>query len=976
VLLSVGVFLLDLSTPLGRVVPGLYLIPLLLTLGTSERRAPLFLALATTALTILGAVYAPSGASVHTVVFNRTTALGMIWVTTLLIVQRHRAEFALRASGERFRAIVQASPIAMAISREADGLIFFANELLGRLLGLPAHELVGRKATEFYQDPAVRQALLSRLQNNTPLGSNEITIVKVDGTLVWVLASVQRLTVDGQRVLLWGLQDITERKQAEKALRESERRTRLIVEMALDAVIVMDEEGRIRDWNAQAETIFGWSRQEAIDRSLATIIIPPPYREAHQLGLQRFLVTGEGPLLNKRIEITACHRDGSEFPVELTITPARWGGRYTFSAFVRDLRERKRAEEILRQNQELLRGAFNYAAIGMALVAPDGRWLQVNRALCDIVGYSEQELLATTFQAITYPDDLQTDLNYVRQMLAGEIQTYQMEKRYLHKLGHVVWVLLNVSLVRDPQGKPLFFISQIQDMTAHKRTEEAHRLLLESTDEGIYGIDLDGRCTFVNASGAAMLGYHPDEVVGQNMHELVHHTHPDGSPYPVDECPIFRAFRTGQGCRGDHEVLWRRDGTTFPVEYSSYPIREKNFVKGAVVMFTDISERMLLEEQLLQSQKMDAVGKLAGGIAHDFNNLMLVINGYSQLLLSRLEPRDPLREDIEHIKQAGERAAELTQQLLAFSRRQVLRPKVLDLNTVVVALSPMLQRVLGEHIDLATALEPALDHVKVDPGQLEQALVNLTVNARDAMPEGGKVTIETLNATVDTSSHHTQTIPPGPYVVLIVSDTGCGMDAETQARIFEPFFTTKEFGQGTGLGLSMVYGIVKQNSGDIVVYSEPGRGATFKIYLPRVDEPLDVIEPPHPSVALPRGTETILLVEDEPQARALVRDTLRQHGYAVLEARHGVEALVSAAQHPGPIHLLVTDVIMPQMSGPQVAQRLMPIRPDMKVLYMSGYTENAVVHHGVLDPGVAFLHKPFSMEVLARKVREVLDTSC
>jgi signal transduction histidine kinase/CheY-like chemotaxis protein len=434
-------------------------------------------------------------------------------------------------------------------------------------------------------------------------------------------------------------------------------------------------------------------------------------------------------------------------------------------------------------------------------------------------------------------------------------------------------------------------------------------------------------------------------------------------------------FRTGQGYRVEDEMFWRRDGTAFPVEYSAYPIREKEAVRGAVVTFRDISDRKVLEEEVRQAHKMDAVGKLAGGIAHDFNNLLLVINGYAHLCLSRLAGNDPLRQDIEQIRHAGDRAAQLTQQLLAFSRRQVLRPKVLSLKAVVDPLSPILQRVLGEDVDLAIVVDPDLGHVKADSGQLEQVLLNLTVNARDAMPQGGKLTIEIANVALEESGRSAQTIPPGPYVLLAVSDTGCGMSAETQTHIFEPFFTTKGVGEGTGLGLSMVYGIVKQNSGHIGVYSEPGRGTTFKMYLPRVDEPMEATDSPARSVALPRGTETVLLVEDEPQVRTLIRDTLQRHGYAVLEARHGVEALVMAANHPDPIHLLVTDVVMPQVSGPQVAQRLAPARPDMKVLYMSGYAEHAVIHHGVLDPGAAFLHKPFSLDVLAAKVREALNGS-
>ena len=380
------------------------------------------------------------------------------------------------------------------------------------------------------------------------------------------------------------------------------------------------------------------------------------------------------------------------------------------------------------------------------------------------------------------------------------------------------------------------------------------------------------------------------------------------------------------------------------------------------------------QEQLTQARKMEAVGRLAGGIAHDFNNLLTVMIGRSQLVLRRLGAQDPVRADIELMEQTADRAADLTRQLLAFSRKQVLQPAVLDLSAVVANMAEMLRRLIGEDIALVTALDPALGHVKADPGQIEQIVMNLAANARDAMSKGGRLTLETANAELDAAyARRHVDVHPGPHVMLAVSDTGVGMTPETQAHIFEPFFTTKGPGHGTGLGLATVYGIVKQSDGHIWVYSEPGRGTTFKIYLPRVEEAVD------PSVARPRlpeparGHETILLVEDEPAVRDLARDVLRAHGYTVLEARHGREALLISERHSGPIHLMLTDVVMPEMSGRELANRLASLRPTMPVIYMSGYTDAAVVHHGVLDPGTTFLQKPFTPDALARKMRQVLD---
>jgi signal transduction histidine kinase len=380
------------------------------------------------------------------------------------------------------------------------------------------------------------------------------------------------------------------------------------------------------------------------------------------------------------------------------------------------------------------------------------------------------------------------------------------------------------------------------------------------------------------------------------------------------------------------------------------------------------------QDQLTQAGKMEAIGHLAGGVAHDFNNLLTVIMGRTELLLGSLEGGDPQRPAIELIEQTAERAAELVRQLLAFSRKQVLKPAVLNLNAVVSKMGEMLRRLIGEDINLVTVLAPDLWHVKADPGQIEQIIMNLAVNARDAMPQGGRLTLETANVELDAAYARKHVgAQTGPHVMLALSDTGTGMDARTQARIFEPFFTTKGPRKGTGLGLATAYGIVKQSGGNIWVYSEPGQGTTFKIYLPRIEEPMERSEVmPSPAAPL-RGMETILLVEDEDAVRELARDILQARGYTVLEARHGAEALVAVEHHPGPIHLMLTDVVMPEMTGRELADRLAVLRPTVKILFMSGYTDNAVVHHGVLDPGTVFLQKPFSAAVLARKVRDMLD---
>lgn len=402
---------------------------------------------------------------------------------------------------------------------------------------------------------------------------------------------------------------------------------------------------------------------------------------------------------------------------------------------------------------------------------------------------------------------------------------------------------------------------------------------------------------------------------------------------------------------------------------NSLPVRVRRALREA----EERHEREALEQQLRQAQKVEVIGQLAGGVAHDFNNVLTVIGGFAELISETIPLADPRRADFDEIKSATRRGADLTRQLLAFARRQVLAPRVIDLNAVVAAVHKMLQRLIGEDVDFVTVLSPDLGRVKADAGQIEQVLMNLVVNARDAMPDGGRLTVETQNVELDAVYARTHIdVQPGQYAMLAISDTGTGMSQEVLNHIFEPFFTTKEPGYGTGLGLATVYGIVKQSGGHIGVYSEVGRGTTFRIYLPRVDQPLDVVTPPQPRASL-IGTETIMLVEDEGPVRALARRVLEGHGYRVLEAPDGLKAIELARQHNGPIHLLVTDVVMPHMSGREVANQIASVVPGIKTLYLSGYTANAIAHRGVIDLKTPFLEKPFTPASLVSKVRDVLD---
>jgi PAS domain S-box-containing protein len=502
---------------------------------------------------------------------------------------------------------------------------------------------------------------------------------------------------------------------------------------------------------------------------------------------------------------------------------------------------------------------------------------------------------------------------------------------------------------------------------ALRRSEARYRSLVQSSVYGIYRSSLEGRFLDVNPALITMLGYGSAEQV------LLLDPEKDVFAHSAEHTRLIDEFRRSGRLDG-FEVKWKRkDGSNITVRISGRAV--SNAEEPADVLEAiaeDITDRRVLEDQFRQAQKMEAVGRLAGGVAHDFNNLLMVISGYAEVLLAGLEPDHALREKALAIQQASDRATTLTRQLLAFSRKQLLELKVVDVNAIVQDMERLLRPLIGENVEFTTGLAPDAAHTRADAGQLEQVLMNLVVNAKDAMPGGGKLTIETQNIVMNESHRRGQTfIRPGEYVRLSVSDTGMGMDKETQSRIFEPFFTTKEKGKGTGLGLSTVYGIVKQSGGYVMVQSEEQSGSTFHIYLPRVEGVAEKHAPPVAAAAL-GGTETLLLVEDEESVRHLVRDTLTAKGYRVVEAENGEAGMAAAARHEGKIDLVITDVVMPGISGRELVQKLAQIRPDAKVLYLSGYTKDAIISEGTIEHGAAFLQKPFTLQNLSRKVREVL----
>jgi two-component system cell cycle sensor histidine kinase/response regulator CckA len=766
------------------------------------------------------------------------------------------------------------------------------------------------------------------------------------------------------------------------------------------------------------------------------------------------------------------------------------------------------AEEALRQSEEQFRSAFSFAAIGMALVATDGRFLRVNDALCELVGYQQHELLAMTFQDITHPDELEADLDYVRRILDGEIRTYQMEKRYLHRTGREVWVLLSVSLVRAGDGSPLHFISQIQDITERRHQQEelarSEARLAEAQQIALIGSwewDVDANVVTWSAELCRMFGVDPSEEL--TYERYLEHLHPDdrgpasdvigsshasGEPFVVEHRAVlpdgsirwlqgrgevtrrdgrtvamrgtaqditerkeveqrlaaaelrYRTLieqlplvtyirplrwdkanlyaspqveamtgypaeawqtdpdlprriihpddrerviaageevrRTGEPSRLEYRYL-APDGRTVWVQDETYIVRDEHgdpaSVQGYLIDITERKraeeDRDLLQDELHHAQRLEALGRLAGGVAHDFNNVLTAIRSYGELLVEDLDESSPSWEAARQIIRAAEQASALPRQLLAFGRKQVLEPRLVDLGEVVGNASELLQRIVRESVELVTRCAPEPVHVRADRGQLEQVLLNLAVNARDAMPEGGTITIETFVTEIGAEVARERNVAPGRFAVLSVADTGHGMDAQTRSRAFEPFFTTKRAGQGAGLGLASVYGVVAQSGGFIDVQSEPGEGARFEIHLPSAEvaaeQGAEELAPRVPS------TVTVLLVEDEDAVRGAAAMRLEREGYRVLGASSGTEAL-DIWCHRDDVDVVLTDMVMPGMGGRELADRILHLAPETPIVLMSGYSdEPPIVEVNGRPP--SFLQKPFSADDLLRTVRQALD---
>ena len=944
----------------------------------------------------------------------------------------------------------------------ASGMVFVDSDLLHKgPLSLPQSELLASKAppygdagfveeqyrnrrvvtgfagTKGFGDyPGLRWHVLVRMDRDRILEpiTSILWKVGVTGAVVWIpmvfllFWSTSHLRTEYQQAQ----QESSWARAAEAALLQSQERTRAIVETALDALVTIDAAGVVTDWNGQASTIFGWSREQALGQRLSELIIPAPDREAHDQGLRQYLASGDAHFLNRRVEVLALRRSGEQFPVELAISPVRVGGAIFFSAFIRDITERRKAETKIKESEVRYRSVVNALDEGVVVIDADGVVRTGNASAERILGLPGEELSGRAlnderWRTIREDGSLFPPEDYPAAVtLRTGAPCASVVMGVYRPDGSLRWIDINSRPLPAEGGTgPSAVVVSFSDITDRKRAEErltaqyaVTRVLAESRslEEAVSKIM---QAVGQNLEWECAIFWRVDRAASR-LRCIDQWRAPGVAADPFLEQTWERTFSLEEGLPGriwaGGKAAWITDvaqDANFPRQGLAnvvgfhgafgFPVRVGGEIEGVIELYSRqvrVPDQELLkmiedvglkleqfgdrtraqealqqtEAQLRQSQKMEAVGRLAGGVAHDFNNLLTVIRGYSELLLARLGADDPIRKDMVEVKKAADRASGLTRQLLAFSRRQFIAPKVIDLNALIANMDGMLRRLLGEDIvELCTELNLHTGSIRADAGQIEQVIMNLAVNARDAMPKGGRLTIETRNVTIGKSTRQTPAgVKPGAYVLLAVRDTGHGMDEETQSHLFEPFFTTKEKGKGTGLGLSTVYGIVKQNGGSIVVESQKDQGATFKIYLPLVDQGPSGA-PGAPDAEPVHGRETILLVEDEPAVRGLVHETLRLHGYTVLEARHGIEALMTGAKHQGPIHLLLTDVVMPQMSGPEVAEKIQIVRPGIKVLYMSGYPDHPLFEQGRISRDASFLPKPFTPNVLAKKVRDVLD---
>jgi PAS domain S-box-containing protein len=898
------------------------------------------------------------------------------------ITERKRMEDDLRKSEEKFLKAFRSSPAVTLLTDLDNGYrLTDVNGSFERVTGYRREEAIGRTTAELrlWADPAEFDEAMDTLRTKGRIHDHEYHFRTRNGDLLTGLISAEVIELAGHNCALTTVIDITERKAAEQALKRSENKFASVFRSSPVAKSINDLEndGRFVEVNEAFERITGYRRDEVIGRTVTELgMWSDPNVRQEVYGRLRT----DGYVRN--FEHWFRKKNGDLGAGLLFIEPLDISGRAHIIVANVEITDRKRAVEALRESEERFRSLFENATVGIYRTTPGGLIELANPTLVKMLGYesvselAERNLEGAGFEP-EYPRSVFRSALEVRGMIRG------VESVWTRADGSQLCVRESARCVKDAAGSTQFHEGIVEDVTDRKRAEAALKEasqfaheVISSVREGIvvYGPDL--RYQEWNRFMEEWTGVPAQDVLGRHPAEVF--------PFLADAGLIERIEKALAGEAGDlveFQFTVPATGLQGWAADMSGPLRNsKGEIIGVIGTVRDITaikraeeERGKLEVQFYQAQKLESIGRLAGGVAHDFNNLLTVINGYSDLLLQRLQDSEPLRSYADAIRKAGERAASLTKQLLAFSRKQVIEPRVLDLNATLRESVPLLQRLIGEDVALETHLDASLGQILADPDQIHQVIMNLAVNARDAMPQGGKLDIETNNADLvagDGACQHPEALP-GRYVLMTVTDTGQGMDEAVRKHIFEPFFTTKETGKGTGLGLSTAYGIVRQSGGWIDVWSAAGVGTTFKVFLPRIDaSPLSAGSGSR--ARRQGGGETILVVEDQKAVRLLTNAALQQCGYHVLQASDAEGAMLIAQQYVGTIHLLLTDVVLPGLNGKELAERLLALRPQLKVLFTSGYTSDVITRQGVLDRGVAFLAKPFSPDGLAAKVREVL----
>ena len=884
---------------------------------------------------------------------------------------------------QRFRAVVETA-VDGVILIDAAGRVQMFNPACEKLFGYDASEVIGQNV-RMLMPPPYRDEHDGYLDNYHRTGTRKIIGIgrevagqRKDGSVFPMDLSVGEAHEEDRSVFVGIIRDLTERKRTEQEVRDSAARLNALIETAVDGVILIDVDGRIQMFNPACERLFGYRADEVLGRNVK-MLMPPPYRDEHDGYLDNYHRTGTRKIIGIGREVKGQRRDGSVFPMNLSVGDAQQGGAPLFVGIIHDLTEQKHAQKALREREQtfrlLLDGMTDYA---ICMLDPGGHVASWNRGAQRIKQYTAGEILGRPFHLFYTEEDRRAGEPDHALAMAASAGKHESEGWRVRKDGSRFWASGVIDAIRGEDGTLIGFGKVTRDITERKRAEQALRdsaarlnALVETAVDGMILIDAGGRVQMFNPACEKLFGYRSAEVIGQNVKMLMPSPYRDEHDRYLDN---YRRTGTRKIIGIGREVKGqRKDGSVFPMDLSVGEAGQ-NGTSLFVGIIHDLTDRKHTEEQLIQAQKMEAVGQLSGGIAHDFNNLLTVIVGNAEFLSERLHMSPDLQKLADAVVQAGERGAELTRRLLAFGRRQTLQPSELDCNKLAEGLRKLLRRTLAEDIDIRMLLEPRISTAYADPGQLENAIINLAINGKDAMPDGGSLTITTANVSLDAryAAEHPE-VHPGDYVMVAVTDTGQGMPREVLERVFEPFFTTKEVGKGSGLGLSMVYGFVKQSNGHVAIYSEPGLGTTVRIYLPAATaagDQMPMLAPARELMAT--GHETVLIAEDDPFVRSYAVASLENLGYRVVEAVDGREALAKLAAD-GEVDLLFTDVVMPGgINGWELAERARTLRPGLKVLLTSGYALETLAERGRLPSGALILNKPYRKTELAKRLREAL----